>query len=574
MSKKLLHSRLFVALLLAGSIQALAQSPVEQKDIDLVRSMPAIPAPYKMKDWKSITVKQDKLLYDTGAKGIWLPLIWWDDTHTNFQTRSFGLPSYVGSRHQELKGAVYESLPVMGSVLGASLVGIDKSSQGGIDFVTMCKQFFNKANGANMVMNNVDRKPGRSFWYEIWPGMTFSMLVDQYPANSELAPLMRTNAESWINVITGLSKGRDYPDFNYTSFNFSSGQGYYNQRWREPDAAAGLAWLQFAAWRKWKDKTFMDAAKACMQFLQERPAKEGPYYEIMLPFGAYLAVRMNAEMGMQYDELKMLNWCFDGNNTDRNGWGVIAERWEDEDVYGLVGQKKWEQYAFAMNTYTQAAALMPIVKYNPAYAGTIGKWILHLANASRLFYADEHPLNRQTSGAWKGDPEHVISYEGVRKDLDHGNGFHVFKGVLAGKGPYAVGDQVKQLKARTDICPYGSAWVGMLGAIVDTTNVEKILKLDCNATDFFGDRTYPVYLYFNPFQETRSLNVDAGDRAVNLYDLVSKKIVRQHVQGTVSLEIGGNQAMVLVSVPSEIRTEVKSNQLWANGHVIDYKIEY
>lgn len=44
-----------------------------------------------------------------------------------------------------------------------------------------------------------------------------------------------------------------------------------------------------------------------------------------------------------------------------------------------------------MNTFSQAAALVPIVKYNPAYASTIGKWMLNLANACRLFYADEHP---------------------------------------------------------------------------------------------------------------------------------------------------------------------------------------
>lgn len=53
-----------------------------------------------------------------------------------------------------------------------------------------------------------------------------------------------------------------------------------------------------------------------------------------------------------------------------------------------------------MNTFSQAAALVPIVKYNPAYASTIGKWMLNLANACRLFYADEHPatVSRVLSG--------------------------------------------------------------------------------------------------------------------------------------------------------------------------------
>ncbi|MEI9806795.1 MAG: hypothetical protein WDO16_02325 [Bacteroidota bacterium] len=557
---------------LTGSCFVTAQSPVVQKDIELVKSMPNIPSPYKMKDWKLITAKQDKLFYDFNAKGTWLPLIWWDDAQVNFPTRSFGIPSYVGSRHHELQGSSYESLPVMGSVLGASLIGIDKSKQDGYDFVTMCQQFFNKKNGANLIMNNVDRKPGRTFWYEIWPGMTFNMIVDQYPTNPDLSPLMKMNAENWMKAIDGLKKDKAYPDFNYTAFDFETGRGFFNNRWREPDAAAGLAWLEFSAWKKWNDNKFLEATKQCMDFLQNRPANEGPYYEIMLPFGAYLAVRMNAEMGTQYDELKMLNWCFDGNNTDRKGWGVMAEKWGEYDVHGLVGQKNWEQYAFAMNTYTQAAALVPIVKYNPAYARTIGKWILNLANASRLFYPDEHPLNRQTSGYWKSDPDHAICYEGVRKNLDNGNGFHVFKGVLAAEGPYAIGDQVKGLKSRTDICPYGSAWVGMLAALVDTTNVEKIIKINCNATDFFGDRTYPVFLYFNPFTETKNVTINAGEKPVNIYDLVSKKMILKNVKNNVELVIGGDQAIIIVMIPADTKTQVVKNQLVAGDHVIDYAI--
>lgn len=143
--------------------------------------MPNLPFPYKMKDWKAIAAKQDKLLFDFEAKGIGLPLIWWDDDQVNFPIRSFGIPSYVGSKQQEKKESGYESLPTIGSVLGASLIGIDKSNQNGHDFVTMCKQLFNKSNGVNMVMNSVNRMPGNSFWYEIWPGMAFSMLIDEYP---------------------------------------------------------------------------------------------------------------------------------------------------------------------------------------------------------------------------------------------------------------------------------------------------------------------------------------------------------------------------------------------------------
>ena len=72
-----------------------AQKPIEQKEIRLVQYMPNIPFPYKMKNWKDIATKQDRLFYDFNAKGQNLPLIWWDDSQVNFPFRTFGLPSYV-----------------------------------------------------------------------------------------------------------------------------------------------------------------------------------------------------------------------------------------------------------------------------------------------------------------------------------------------------------------------------------------------------------------------------------------------------------------------------------------------
>ena len=563
------HSFLFAfSLLLIGNGMAV-QAQVKQIPISVVETMPDMPVPYKMKNWKQIGIKQDTLLYNFNAKGALLPLIWWDDSHVNTTERSFGLPSYVGSLKKG-GGGEYESLPVMGSLLGASLLGIDKSNINGVDFVSMIKHFYNTANGVNLIMNKGDLKMGHTFWYEIWPGMAFSMLADQYPAKKDLAAIMQANATHWLDVINGLSVNRSYPDFNFTSYSLEQKKGVYNGVWHEPDAAAGLAWLEFAAWKNAKDSKYLKASQACMAFLQDRAAKEGPFYEVMMPYGAYLAVRMNAELGTKYDELKMLNWCFDGNNSDRDGWGVISEKWGDDDVHGLVGQKKEEQYAFAMNTYSQAAALVPIVKYNPAYSTTIGKWMLNLANASRLFYADEHPKNRQTSAVWQGDPAHVICYEGLRKDLDHGNDFAVFKGILTDKGPYAVGDQVKQYRSMTDICVYGSAWVGMLGAIVDTTNVKGILKLDCNKTDFYGDRTIPSYLYYNPYPETKAVELNLGTDAVNVYDRISQKVIFKNTTGTKQLDIPAGAALSVAIVPAGFKIVKKNGRTLAGQYTLSY----
>jgi len=564
----------FVSILVFGFLfinTIFGQIPARQISIRLVDSMPDMPGQYKMKDWKSITRKQDSLFYNFNAKGRFLPIIWWDDSHTNFPIRSFGIPSYIGALND--KGTHYESLPAMGSIMSATLTGIDKSNYNGVDFVTMCRQFYNKKNGVGLIMNSVNRKPGQSFWYEIFPGMAFNMIVDKYPKEQGLSEIMKLNAVKWIEAVKGLSEGKQYPDFNYTSYNFDTHKGIFNGVWHEPDAAAGLAWIEFTAWKKFGDNRFIDAAKSCLEYLEHRPVHAGPFYELMMPYGAYLAVRLNAESGTKYDELKMLNWCFDGNNSDRDGWGVMAGKWEGVSVDGLVGQKKYEQYAFAMNTFSQAAALVPIVKYNPSYARTIGKWILNLANSCRLFYADEHPKNQQSSALWQGDPQHVICYEGLRKDLDHGNNFQVFKGILADKGPYAIGDQVKNETAFTDICPYGSAWVGLLASIVDTTNVKGILNLNCNATDFYADNSFPSFLLYNPYSDKKIVQIFIGKKDVDVYDRVSKKYIDKNVHGTINIDLAGNTALSAVLIPADMRTYRSGKKLIAGGHVVDFNYD-
>lgn len=533
--------------------------------------MPDLPSPYKMKDWETIARNQDRLLYDFKAKGALLPLCWWDDSGYNFPEKSFGICSYVGQNRNNRAPYVYESLPVMGSILGATLAGIDKSNQNGVDFVSMIRQFYTRRNGLNLIMNSPNRnRTGETFWYEIFPGMAFSMICDLYPQNKELSELMIANASKWLEAIQGLTTEKGYPDFNYTGYDFATQKPKYNGRWREPDGAAGLAWVEYAAWRRSGDEKHLAGALACMRFLQERPSSEGPYYEIMMPYGAYLAVRLNAEQNTDFDELKMLNWCFDGNNSDRDGWGVVAENWNGYDVHGLVGQKKYESYMFAMNTFSQVGALLPIVKYNPAYSHTIAKWVLNAANASRLFYADEHPPRRQTSALWKGDPKHAICYEGLRNGLKE-NRFEPFIGILDEKGPYACGDHVKSLISYTDICPYGSSWSGILAGVIDTTDVKGILQLDCNATDFFGDRTLPRYLVYNPHPQTKQVTIRIPETASDLYDVISGDYLLRNVRGNVRLTLDAGEVINVVCLPAGEKLKQKKGKLMAGESVVEYK---
>src|SRR5690606_7964461 len=101
--------------------------------------------------------KFDDLVYDETQTGEYWPLIWMDDSRKNFDQETFGIYTAMGDLRQGPKnndGLFHESLATVGTVLGATLVGIDKSDQNGRNFVSMLKNYFNTENNWNIVMNN------------------------------------------------------------------------------------------------------------------------------------------------------------------------------------------------------------------------------------------------------------------------------------------------------------------------------------------------------------------------------------------------------------------------------------
>jgi hypothetical protein len=55
----LLFFFLYTGILIQPINYSLAQIPVKQVDINLVKYMPNLPFPYKMKDWKTVAAKQE-----------------------------------------------------------------------------------------------------------------------------------------------------------------------------------------------------------------------------------------------------------------------------------------------------------------------------------------------------------------------------------------------------------------------------------------------------------------------------------------------------------------------------------
>lgn len=527
-----------------------------QVDIARVEEMPNLPEPYAMRDWQALAQAYDRFVFDYEAGGEYLPLIWLDDSRINVDRTTFGLFSYVGAPHQGPGKGAQEGVCCLGAVIGATLAGIDKTAPPH-DYVLMCESWQNRKNGLNLVLNAFEQETGGSFWYEIWPQMLLAMLADKYPGHGSLADIARVGAERWREGVQALSGTDGVPNFNHTAFNLRTMTPVDNGKWKEPDAAAGVAWLQYMAWSRFQDERFLKSAEACLRFLQE--FENNPYYEILLPYGVVTAARMNAEQGRSYDVGRLLDWCFGASNC--RDWGTIVGNWYGYDCSGLVGaHKDKDGYAFAMNTFSQAAALMPLVRYDARYARAIGKWMLNLANAARLFYPDALPEDQQTSAFWKGDPGHVIAYEGLRHHYPPSE-----------KGPVATGDPIfYKWGPKTDLSLYGSGYVGFLGGIVRKTNVERILQLDCLATDFYHDKAYPTYLYFNPYDHTEEIEIAVGAESKDLYDAATHRFIKKAAQDAAHLIIPPDTAVVVVLTPAGGKKTRQGNRLLVDGTVIDY----
>ena len=531
-------------------------APTTQETIDRVELMPNRPEPFKLKDFDAIARGCDKLLFDFDAKGQYLPLIWWDDTKVNVPMRGFGFPSFVG-RPDQSGGMNHESITTMGAVLGATIAGIDKSRDpGGHNWVQMAQVYYNSANGQNVVLNNVKTETGHTYWYETFPQILFNCLVDRYPDTPRGAEIMRTAADRWYQAYQALAARPGGLNFDHTAFSLAKMEPADNGKWREPDGAEAMAWVLFSAYRKFGDTKYLEAAKDLMAHTDGR--ETNPHYEILHLYGTYLAARLNAEHDTNYDVGRFVNWCFNPSEN-RPGWGVGVGRWGDYECSGLAcGVQDGGGYAFLMNTYVLGGCIVPMVRYDERFARGVGKWMLNTMNAARLFYPDELPADMQSSPGWKSDPPNVIAHEGLRRRGPQG------------QSPYATGDAVRFKWGNTDLGIYGSGFVGMFAGIITPGDDPMIPQLDLLACDFFRDKAYRSYLYYNPYGERREVSVSVGNSAVDVYDAVRNTFVARNVTGAVKVPLETDAAMVLVLAPAGGKESHAGRKTLVDGVVIDY----
>ena len=548
--------------------------PVKQVSISRIDQMPNLPEPYKILDWRKKALDFDAYVFNFDTRICGNPVIWLDSAQRNIPQTTFGLYTAVNDSRQGPKnnnGEFHESLNSLAALLGGGLVGIDKTSQNGYNYVKMVQNYFNSDNGWNIVMNNTCPEVallgggyGRDWWYDVFPNVLYYAVCDVFPGVSGADSIQHVIAEQFCKADSVLNGNYDYSYFDYSQM-----KGMVNNIPLQQDAAGGHAYVLYAAYKKFGDPRYLQHAKSALEALLSQ--KESRFYEILLPMSAIVASRLNAEEGTQYDVKKILDWTFDGcqNPNGRYGWGVMAGRWGDYDVSGLQGSiLDGGGYAFFMNSVKLTWPLVPMVKYEPQFATAIGKWMLNNVNACRLFYPGEIDDEHQWLPEMKGLTDNNIAYEGLRKTDCYG------KESLKGIEPVALGDGPNWTSANpaeSMFSLYSTSPVGILGAMVSETSESGILRINCNTTDFYSERPYPVYLYYNPHAENKVIGYYSEEK-VDLFDIVTKKYITRGRSGSFEIELPALNASVIVELHSGMNKRSDDGRIVTkDNHVISYK---
>lgn len=546
--------RLLFLLLLGGSLSATGQTP--QTRIPRIERMPRIPQPYDMRDWKATTADYVDLVL-CPHEGDLLPLATQERAGINYpHYQPLYVDTYVG---WNAHGKGSEAINTIPAVVSAYLTGHEGRSTFRLTEGIM--DFFNARNGQNVYLNNFSSRSGSDWWYDVMPNVYFYQLCHLAEMPAEAADQRRSVADQWLRAVYSLGGNPFWwqrPDMNHRAFDLAT-QRPRSSGVKEPESAGSIAWLLYHAYLETGDDTYRAGAELALEFLNNLTTN--PAYELQLAYGVQAAAKMNAREGTDYDLARLFRWCFDRGPL--RGWGCIVGQWDGYDVSGLIGEANGQgnDYAFVMNGFQQAAALAPVPKYDKRLARAYARWMLNVANASRLFYPDALGSAHQeaASRTWSlaNDPRAAIPFEAMKEQWE-------------GQPLVAMGDAVKGKWASTNLSLYSGSSVGYLAAVVEATDVEAILQLDLNRTDLDGQPHLPTYLYYNPYDEDKTVRLDLPEGSFRLYDAIGETFLDEEATGAFSLHLPADSVRLLTLVPRTAVLREEGRRLYADDVVIDW----
>ena len=154
-----------------------------------------------MRDWKEVSRGYDRLVFDLNRTGQYLPLVWLNNNTVNYPNHSsFGLHTVVGTTYPSNA----EAINVLPAVIGATLVGIDKSDQNGYNWVLGCEEWFNRRPEENVYLNSPTAQSGDDWWYAVMPNVFFYQLYDLYPGTGDFDYQFTSVADQWLRAVVAM----------------------------------------------------------------------------------------------------------------------------------------------------------------------------------------------------------------------------------------------------------------------------------------------------------------------------------------------------------------------------------
>jgi len=361
-------------------------------------SAQAEPKPYAF--WKARETAFNDVVFSR-TPGTYLPLA------PSLEPDAFKLPTYAGGAPSG------EGVCVLGFLLSADLSGDPRVKP-------LLSSALRWSSPEGIPSNGIGGKATTSYWYELQPAVLLTQLAMRHPESVEMDANLARMADRYVVIIRELGGPR--ADFNQTSYITHGPQKgpVVNGRWTEPDAAAAMAYVCYAAWLRHRQPAHLESARWAMDTLERRTLADGnPLYEFSLYCAPILAARMNREQGTHYDVRKLLDWCLgknDGAKSTRPHWGRIDHDFNGLAATGLCGYtREGDAYAFAMNSFLAASMIAPLAAEDPSFAPEIGRWLAQLTHSARNFFPDEVPAGQQSGPEHRGTRLAAIPYEGLRE---------------------------------------------------------------------------------------------------------------------------------------------------------------
>jgi hypothetical protein len=103
-------------------------------------------------------------------------------------------------------------------------------------------------------------------------------------------------------------------------------------------------------------------------------------------------------------------------------------------------------------------------------------------------------------------------------------------------------------------------------------NVEKILQINCTATDFYNSEFFPTFLYYNPYDTLKEVCFYQADKSkTDLYDALHDEYLVRDAGEESCFGIQGKSSRLLVVLSSGSKLKMEDGKYFADNTIISYR---